>query len=867
MDEHSNQNLDANIHQHSGQALDPAWNEVLDKAPGKIETFVEVLVDLPGQQLGGHLEEAQRLFTYEIPESLTVQPGDIISVPFGHQQLGAIAVRLISQVSPEVKRQQVKAVEAVLHPRFFSPVYARLLQRIADYYQTPLIQVIRAALPAGLLHRSQRRVRLLNVHLPAGVEALLPLQTQKFLTLLQTSKSRDLSWKVLKQKIGAEDWARQAQQDLLRRGWIEVYLAAPHGLRGKFQAVVTLTGNPDAPDLTSRQREILQVLKACGGEMERSEFLKFCQTTARTLQKLADQGYLLIQEREVLRLAQGERQATDLPKTLTPHQANALQVIHQLSGWVQVLLHGVTGSGKTEVYLQAIPPVLHRRQSVLVLVPEIGLTPQLTDRFRARFGEQVYVYHSGLSEGERYDTWRTMTQEQPRIVIGTRSAIFAPLVNLGLIILDEEHDNSFKQDQPTPCYHARTIAQWRAELENCPLILGSATPALESWVAAQTRNSPTSNSTHSTIYLPLPERVQARPMPQIEVIDMRQELRQGNRSIFSQTLQQGLTQMKAQGQQGILFIHRRGHSTFVSCRSCGYVMECSRCDVSLSYHQVHTGATQQLRCHYCNATQAYPNQCPQCGSSYFKHFGSGTQRVTQELQRLFPQLRLIRFDSDTTQTRDAHRMLLSRFAQGEADLLVGTQMLTKGLDLASVGLVGIVSADGLLHLADYRAQERAFQTLLQVSGRAGRGQDPGRVILQTYSPEHPVVQAVQRYEYEALIQAEITQRRSQGYPPYGRLILMRFRGHQEAEVAQTAHQFAQALTQQFETSDGLFPGQVELLGPAPAPITRIAHQYRWQLILKLHPEIVLEQLHLENLRSLCPNTIRLTIDVDPLNFT
>ncbi|MGL5081172.1 MAG: primosomal protein N' [Microcoleaceae cyanobacterium] len=833
--------------------------------------FIEVLVDLPTQQLRTQTEEGQQLFIYQVPDALVVCPGDILSVPFGNQQLGAIAIRQINQLPPELERDRVKTVEAVIQPRFFPPTYPQLLQQVASYYQAPLIQVIRTALPAGLLRGSQRRVRLLTSLVPSGAEVFLPVHSRTLLTLLQTSKTGDLSWKALKQKIGSTSWARRAEQDLLKRGWIEVYLESPKRLRAMFQTVVTLVVNPDGAEaLTLRQREILYHLKNCSGEMERSAFLKLCQTTSRTLQGLADQGCITLQKREVLRLAQGERQPTDTPKSLTSYQATAVEAINGLSGFTQVLLHGVTGSGKTEVYLQVIPPILQRYQSVLVLVPEIGLTPQLTDRFRARFGDQVYVYHSGLSEGERYDTWRTMTLEQPRIVIGTRSAIFAPLANLGLIILDEEHDSSFKQDQPAPCYHARTVAQWRAELENCPLILGSATPALESWVDVKVGNfelqSSESSAPRSTpqLYLSLPERVQGRPLPQVEVVDMRQELRQGNRSIFSQTLQQALGQMKDQGQQGILFIHRRGHSTFVSCRSCGYVMECSRCDVSLAYHHVRAEATQQLRCHYCNKSQPYPQHCPECGSSYFKHFGSGTQRVSQELNTLFPHLRLIRFDSDTTQTKDAHRILLTRFAQGGADLLVGTQMLTKGLDLASVGLVGIISADGLLHLADYRASERAFQTLLQVAGRAGRGDDPGRVILQTYSPDHPVIQAVQTHGQDSFVKTELNYRRSRDYPPYSRLILLRFSGPKLAEVEQTAQRFAQGLTQQLTA----LPSEtIAILGPAPAPIPRISHQYRWQLLLKLLTTVALDSLQLENLRPLCPRTVRLIIDVDPLNFS
>ncbi|MGC1395273.1 MAG: primosomal protein N', partial [Coleofasciculaceae cyanobacterium] len=501
----------------------------------------------------------------------------------------------------------------------------------------------------------------------------------------------------------------------------------------------------------------------------------------------------------------------------------------------------------------AIAPILEQGKSALVLVPEIGLTPQLTDRFRARFGNKVNVYHSALSEGERYDTWRQMLMGEPQIIIGTRSAIFVPLLRLGLIILDEEHDGSFKQDQPAPTYHARTVAQWRGKSENCPLILGSATPCLETWVNVRRQDTSLAN-----YYLSLPERIQSRPMPPIEVVDMRQELQQGNRSIFSRSLQNALLQLQEKQQQGILFIHRRGHSTFVSCRSCGYVVECPYCDVSLSYHHTHEGASEVLQCHYCNFRRSHPRSCPECSSPYLKFFGSGTQRVTQELAKELPNLRIIRFDSDTTRTKGSHRTLLTRFANGEADLLVGTQMLTKGLDLAQVTLVGVVSADGLLNLADYRASERAFQTLTQVAGRAGRGDDPGQVIMQTYSPQHPVIKAVQSYDYQSFTTQELAQREVLSYPPYGKLVLLKLTSLDAVEVENTAEIIADKLAD----TDLNY----EILGPAPASVMRVARRYRWQILLKFPLDVPVELPYLTELRSLCPPGVSFGIDVDPLNL-
>ncbi|MEG4083089.1 primosomal protein N' [Microcoleus sp. POL10_C6] len=818
--------------------------------------WIEVLVDSPFRVAGDSPGEENKLFTYRLPAELTVQPGDILSVPFGSQQVGAIAIRFISQLPPDLDPTRVKEVEDVVSAGFFPPTYWELLDRTATYYCTPLIQVIRTSLPPGLLSRSVRRIRLIKEAISPNAETFLNPAASQILQLLQAQKNGDYTWQYLQRQVKG---SYRGLKDLLKRGWVESYLEPPNPPKPQLKPAVTLIANAFVTDLTKRQQEVLEVLRRGGGEMWLNDLLRICSASSSVVKALEQKGSVVIDQREVLRGDRGISQLPDAPKTLTHFQAQALAFINSFSGFRQVLLHGVTGSGKTEVYLQAIAPILASGKSALVLVPEIGLTPQLTDRFRARFGEQICVYHSALSDGERYDTWRQMLTGTPQIVIGTRSAIFAPLPHLGLIILDEEHDSSFKQDQPAPCYHTRTVAKWRAELENCPLILGSATPALETWVGTR-RDYYSLPNIH---YLSLPDRIYSRPMPPVEIVDMRQELRQGNRSIFSASLQNALEQLQARQQQGILFIHRRGHSTFVSCRSCGYVMECPNCDVSLSYHHVGEATAEILRCHYCNHTERHPQNCPECRSPYFKNFGSGTQRVEQELTRLFPELRAIRFDSDTTRNKGDHRRLLTQFANGEADILLGTQMLTKGLDLAGVTLVGVVSADGLLNLSDYRASERAFQTLTQVAGRAGRGDDPGRVIIQTYTPEHRVIQAVRRHEYADFVETELAERAALNYPPSGRLILLRLSSVDAAEVAVTAVQLASVCHEYIQRLS--VPG-CELLGPAPAAIMRVANRYRWQILLKLPLDESVDLSDLIGLRDRTPRSVSLTIDVDPLNF-
>ncbi|MEB3211930.1 MAG: primosomal protein N', partial [Leptolyngbyaceae bacterium] len=659
----------------------------------------------------------------------------------------------------------------------------------------------------------------------------------------------------------------------------------------KQRLAVTAVHHTHDVNLSRRQQDVLDVLQRQGGDIWLQDLLQISRVSSSVVYALEKKGCVVVEPREMLRRDTSTPEASDRPKALTPDQAAAVKYIQTLSGAHRVLLHGVTGSGKTEVYLQSIAPVIEQGKSVLVLVPEIGLTPQLTDRFRARFGQSVQVYHSGLSQGERYDTWRHMLLGIPQIVIGTRSAVFAPLANLGLIVLDEEHDNSFKQDQPAPCYHARTVAEWRSELERCPLILGSATPSLESWQVAQGSEVPLSSLDPSislelksrdtsdpsdpsephphpnalpSHYLSLPNRIHQRPLPPIQVVDMRTEFREGNRSIFSGSLRSALETMKERQEQGILFMHRRGHSTFVSCRSCGEALTCPHCDVSLTYHQSHEQATPFVRCHYCGYGRSHPSKCPACDSPYLKHFGSGTQRIIQELNREFPDLRCLRYDRDTTRTKGAHRALMARFAQGDADLLIGTQMIAKGIDIPQVTLVGIVSADGLLNVPDFRAAERAYQTLTQVAGRAGRGAELGRVILQTYTPEHPVIHAVRDQNFEAFIGHELGDRQALHYPPYRQLILLRLSSPDPEAVQQAAMQLGVRFRPEHpDTSD------YQLLGPAPAAVMRISRRYRWQILLKCWPGDagrIIERLKLDEVRSLVTRTVSITIDVDPMTM-
>ncbi|PZO41742.1 MAG: primosomal protein N' [Pseudanabaena frigida] len=826
--------------------------ELFDLTNINCDRYVSVIVDCIG---------IEDLLTYRIPEDVNIQVGDILSVPLGTRHVGAIALQISDTSQITDAETEIKSVSAVVSSGIFPRSYWEMLIRTAEYYRTPVMQTVKTALPPKLLDQSHYRIRVKqNLPLGDGLEVMaISKAAQMVWDFLQEHRNntKGISRRYIQQKVGR--YTNTGLKELQKLEWIETFLELPNRPQPKYEDIVILLKASDT-EVTSRQAEILTILQHQNGECLKTQLIKLAKTSASVLQTLANKGYLAITKQESLRLGgKSHTVKRDRPKDLTPDQDMALQQILRAiaeQSASHFLLHGVTGSGKTEVYLQAIAPVLEAGKSALVLVPEIGLTPQLTDRFRARFGDaKVNVYHSQLSEGERFDTWRLMLTGEAQIVIGTRSAVFAPLSNLGLIVMDEEHDPSFKQDRPQPCYHARTIAQWRSQLENVPLVLGSATPSAET-IFAQKENN--------LIYLELPNRIGNKSMPPIEIVDMRDEFKDGNYSIFSRQLQDAIAEMLENKQQGILFIHRRGYSTFVSCRSCGYVAECPNCDVSLSYHDpisptAHQPKSAHLRCHYCNYTLIQPKACPQCSSPYFKHFGSGTQKVEQELAKLFPNIRLIRFDSDTTRNKDQHRLLIDRFRAGEADLLVGTQMLTKGLDIPQVTLVGVVSADGLLNFSDYRAGERAAQTLLQVAGRAGRGEEDGKVIMQTYTPEHPAMQAVQNYRLDEFMQTELEMREALSYPPMGQMALIHLSSESEQSVEQTAHELAEYLRQ--------LENDWEILGATPATIAKVSNRYRWQILLKFMPEVLPNVPSLEELRMLVNSkNVRVAIDVDPLTI-
>jgi len=602
--------------------------------------------------------------------------------------------------------------------------------------------------------------------------------------------------------------------------------------------------------LTATQQQLLAHLRARPGPVPLRQLCGELGFSRSVVQVLEQRGLV---RRSNARAETPDPGAAAM-RQLTAAQGAAVDAVTAAPPGTAFLLWGVTGAGKTEVYLQLSQRALALGQSSLLLTPEIGLIPQLLDRCRERFGGRVVEFHSGMGEAERVASWRRClaSSEGPLVAVGTRSAVFLPLPQLGLVVLDEEHDSSYKQESPMPCYHARDVARLRAGASGARLVLGSATPSLESWLACQ-------GPAPTTQLLRLPQRIGERPLPAVRVVDMRHELAEGHRRLVSRALMGRLEQLRERGEQAVLLVPRRGYRAFLSCRSCGEAMLCPHCDVALTVHRS-TGGREWLRCHWCDHRAEIGQRCGHCGSTAFKPFGAGTQRVMELLGQELEGLRLLRFDRDTTRGREGHRHLLQRFAAGEADVLVGTQMLAKGMDLPQVTLAAVLAADGLLHRPDLRSGEQCLQLLLQLAGRAGRGERPGEVLVQTYCPDHPVIRHLVDGRYERFLEEELALRRHGGLVPFSRACLLRLSGPSASGTATAASALAERIRGPLEAAGW------QLIGPAPAPVARVAGKSRWQLLLHGPAGSALALPAEAELRQGLPRDVGLAIDPDPLNL-
>ncbi|AJD90947.1 primosomal protein N' [Jeotgalibacillus malaysiensis] len=788
--------------------------------------IASVIVDVPAKQI-------DRTFDYTVPASLqpVVQRGVRVIVPFGPRKIQGF----ILEIKHESSVKKLKPIEEVVD---IEPVLNEELMSLSEWlteqtlcYRISALQVM---LPAAMKAKYHKLFFQLDHDIPDHIQSLFHTESP-------------LSW-----KKADESGALKDLQELIKQRKVEMKYVVRQSMNVKKKRFVELTGtvtSGNIPGNARKQKQILEHLEAGEGKIAVADLKEIAQTTSAVIKTMIDKGYLKESFSEQYRDPFAERtfEKTD-HFTLTPDQKKAITpIVEKVNQYEQqtFLLHGVTGSGKTEIYLQTIDQVLKQDRQAIMLVPEISLTPQMVQRFKGRFGDQVAVMHSGLSVGEKYDEWRKIHRGEVNVVVGARSAIFAPFKRLGVIIIDEEHETSYKQED-SPRYHARDVAIERSMRHGCPVILGSATPSLESFARAKKGNYQ---------LLELEYRMNQQDLPEVKIIDMREELREGNRSMFSRDLLVEIEKRIERKEQIVLFLNRRGYSSFIMCRDCGTVMQCPHCEVSLTYHRY----KESMKCHYCGFEEQVPNTCPECESEHIRYFGTGTQKVEEELFKLMPHVKTIRMDVDTTSKKGSHEKLLDAFGRGEADILLGTQMIAKGLDFPNITLVGVLSADTMLHLPDFRASEKTFQLLTQVSGRAGRHEKPGEVIIQTYTPEHFSIELAKTQNYEWFYQKEMMMRKTAQYPPFYFISLITLSHENVNKAAGVCNEIAEILKSRL--SD-----QSIILGPVASPIARIQDKYRYQCMIKYKHEPELKLLLkkiLDQYSDTGKDAVSINIDVQP----
>lgn len=787
-----------------------------------------------------------QLFTYALPSSLhhRVKEGARVVVPFGTRKLTGVVLA----IHGNAPAMRARGVEKLIDEEpVFDSALLRLARWVAAYYCAPLGEVLRSMAPTSAETSRSQVYSLTGTGRDLVRQSLFgDADTSPQARLLRLLETRPLSAAYLKTKV--EDAARLLKT-LTQKGLValEEDVSAKDPMRAPAEQLrVRFSARADGLKLPKSERELLAYLELHPGEHGVAALEQSVQEASRGARALARRGLVTLRIAPLATLSQ-ERP----PHELNQWQQAAFEKIRdQLNDGTfgAFLLQGVTGSGKTEVYLSAIEHALQRGRAALLLVPEIALTPAVAGQFLHRFGDRVAILHSAFSDNERTEQWRRIRSGEAGVVVGTRSGVFAPIRNLGLIIVDEEHDHSYKQ-QEAPRYNGRDVAVVRARELGACVVVGSATPALETRYNVE-RGKYT--------LLELPERVQGRPMPVVELVDMREEFLQTRQmGTFSRRLLEGLDERLAAGEQTMLLLNRRGFSSFVSCRACGDRVQCPNCAVTLTYHR----RDKRLLCHYCNYAERVPDRCKKCDSEYLHFLGTGSEKVEDELHKALPKARIARMDRDTVTTKRHFESILHGFREGNFDILVGTQMIAKGHDIPNVTLVGIVSADIGLGMPDFRAAERTFQLLTQASGRAGRGAIPGRVILQTNNPEHYAVRLASQQDYPAFYEKEILFRRSMRYPPFSALANILVRDEVQEEALRKSTELERLLRPE--------PKEMRVMGPAPAPVPRLKNEFRYQLLLKSSDRKMLNET-LHRIRGYATEqkwgATALVIDVDPVSL-
>ena len=761
-------------------------------------------------------------YSYRIPETMTLLPGQRVMVPFGKGNRRCEGVVLSVEPGSEAN---LKNVEQCLDKEpLVSDTMLRLAAFIRERYFCTFYEAIRAMLPAGAWFQTKGSYRLTEDR-SWQEKALRKPGVREVLRLLE-----DLGGQAEDHVLAAavEDTAvlDEAISYLLRKKWITAETEMLRRTSDKTEKIATLTSSVEEameyasrrPKSAAMQKAVLELL--CGvGTISVKELCYFTGASAATVNRLEKLGYLTLSQRPVLRCREIKPAQLDGPLVLNPRQNECYEGLRQQLCAEQpgvALLYGVTGSGKTAVYIKLIQSCLDDGGSAMLLVPEIALTPQLLGLMAAYFGDRVAVLHSSLGAGERYDQWKRVRSGDARVVIGTRSAVFAPCADLRLIILDEEQEHSYKSEN-NPRYSAKEVAIWRGAKEKALVLLGSATPSVESMYRAK--------SGAYRLYT-LKERYNGRPLPDVDIVDMRRELQMGNDLSFSDSLREAIMDTAADGKQAIILLNRRGNSRALVCVDCRETPECPRCSMPLTYHS----ANGRLMCHYCGHSEAVPNRCPQCGGP-MKQVGTGTQKAQQELENLFPDMSIARMDADTVSAVNTHEKILDRFQKENIPVLIGTQMVAKGLNLPNVTLVGVLDSDLSLYSGGFRAAETTFNMLTQVVGRAGRGETGGRAIIQTLVPEHRVIQLAAKQDYDGFYDLEIQLRKLQNDPPFGDLMTVTFLGQDEAAVLRGAVKFRDSLTACLK-DPAYIHENCTVLGPAPCAVPKINYNFRYRLTLR-----------------------------------
>jgi len=820
--------------------------------------YAEVYVNI-------NISDAKKVFHYSIPENMNnkIKCGHKVLVPFGN----TVAEGFVAGFLEETDIENIKDIIKITNKDVIIPEHLMELGKwMSERYLCPLAKVLESFIPPGVKIKVNKVVTLndeVRHSIDEDIETMknaAPVQWGILNSLIK-SENRSISYSSLRRKLHPSNIVTPLKR-LEEKGYIITEETIGKGVKDKLVKHAVLY-----PDIDGDINELVKIHKITSKYQKKvlKCIMKYKVLTLSDLAKILDftysqvyssaealkrRGLVYVEDRKLQRDPYMKKRKISPLLSPTEEQKNVIKSIYKsfenLSNR-KILLHGVTGSGKTEIYIRAAEKALEKGKSSIILVPEISLATQMIEIFKNRFGDLVAIYHSRLSKGERYDEWHRILKGEAKIIVGARSAIFAPVENLGLIVIDEEHETTYKQDED-PKYLTCEVAEKRADQENALLILGSATPSVETYYKCK-----------KGIYdlAELKNRVFDRPLPEIKIVDMREEIKLNNRSMFSRKLLNNMKQALKARQQIILFLNRRGHSTFVLCRECGFVMKCHYCDISLTYHH----EKKTLKCHYCGYERNIPNICPDCNSKAIRYFGVGTQRVEMEVKKHFPRCRTLRMDVDSTRKKGSHEKILDVFKKREADILIGTQMITKGLDFPGVSLVGIITADTCLNLPDFRAGERTFQLVTQVAGRSGRGDVPGVVIVQTYNPHHYSLRCAINHDYNSFYKKEISYRQELKYPPFSDMLMISINGQKESNVSSCALKLGDSIKKKYQRI-------WDIIGPSPAVLYRIKDMYRWQIAIKKETnkigELDLMEIIDEHIKKY-PN-VNIEVDVNPFSL-